>query len=67
MRDLALTILKSHGGERDIVLRLQTLMNTPDNAMPLNEAMNRLRALRASCPPFAGRHSGIRISVAAAA
>ena|GEM_PF-5178594 len=67
MRDWARVILKGCGGEGSIIHGLQALMNRPADSMPRGEALKRLRALRAACPPFAGRHHSLELSPAAAA
>ena len=49
MRELAMWILKSCGGERQIILQVQSIMNSLDDTLPKEEALAKLRALRSAC------------------
>jgi hypothetical protein len=49
MREIAMAILKSCGGERDIVLQVQRVMNSAADTLSTNAALKRLEELRARC------------------
>ena len=51
MRELAMSILERYGGERHIILQVQLLMNSPDDTLAKEEALDKLRALRSACRP----------------
>ena len=48
-RESAMKILKRCGGEREIILSVQTLMNSPDDSLLHHEALWRLKVLFEKC------------------
>jgi hypothetical protein len=50
-RETAMRILKSCGGDREIILSVQKLMNSPDDSLLHHEALWRLRLLLERCTP----------------
>ena len=49
MREIAIEILKSCGGEREIILEVQRVMNSPINTLSWDTALKRLEELRTRC------------------
>jgi hypothetical protein len=50
MRQIAMEILATCGGERRIILQVQALMNSNEEMVPKAEALKKLRALHGECP-----------------
>ena len=48
-------ILKSCGGERQIILQVQSLMNSADDTLPKEVALAKLHPLRAGCVQPSGQ------------
>jgi len=44
-------ILRTCGGDREIILAVQKLMNSPDDSVLYHEASWQLKALSAKCKP----------------
>jgi hypothetical protein len=51
LREVAMIILERCGYDRDIILAVQRLMNSPDDSLPREEAVRRLEALLGKCQP----------------
>ena len=49
MREIAMDILKSCGGEREIILQVQRVMNSPIDTLSSNTALKQLKELRTRC------------------
>ena len=49
MREIAMAILKTCGGERDVVLQLQRLMNSATDTLTADAAFKKLEELRTRC------------------
>jgi hypothetical protein len=49
MREIAMAILKTCGGERQIVLEVQRVMNTVTDSLSMDAAFKRLDELRMRC------------------
>ena len=51
MRELAMAILKSCGGDRDVILEVQRVMNSAEDTLSIDVATNQLEQLKARCMP----------------
>lgn len=51
MRERAMRILKTCGGDREIILAVQKLMNSADDSLTYEEALSNLKALSRKCKP----------------
>ena len=49
MREIAMDILKTCGGEREIILQVQRVMNSRIDTLPANTALRQLAQLRTRC------------------
>ena len=49
MREIAMTILKNCGGDRNVILQVQRVMNSTEDTLPMDVAANRLEQLKARC------------------
>lgn len=54
MREIAMDILKSCGGEREIILQVQRVMNSPIDTLSSNAALKQLKELRTRCVTSSG-------------
>jgi hypothetical protein len=63
LRERAMNILKTCGGDREIILAVQRLMNSRDDAVSFDEAVRQLKALTARCKPKAKNSGGVQPAV----
>ena len=49
MRELAMAILKNCGGDRDVILQVQRVMNSTEDTLSMDVTTNRLEQLKARC------------------
>jgi hypothetical protein len=49
LREIAMSILERCGGDRQIILAVQRLMNSPENSLTYADALQELKALSGKC------------------